>query len=226
MEYEVEAEYTHEFVRSGSRGHAYTPIVASGANSCILHYIENSRPCHDGDLLLLDCGAEYGNYNADLTRTIPVNGRFSPRQREVYEAVLRVHKALKAMLVTGNNWLALQQASEELLTEEALKLGILTSEQVRAADSQNSPLPRRAIREFYPHGFGHHLGLDVHDVGNKYLPFAPGMVYTIEPGLYIREEGIGIRIENNVLITAEGNHDLMAHIPYEVDEIEALMAQR
>lgn len=217
-EYEIEAELLHEFVRNRSKGFAYQPIIASGANACVLHYIENSRPCKDGDVILLDVAAEYGNYNADLTRTIPVNGKFSPRQRQVYDAVLRAFKFAKSILVVGNLWDEYQQAVEKFIEEELIGLGLFTREEV---EKQNPEAP--LFKKYFMHGVSHHLGLDVHDVWNKYRRFEAGMVFTIEPGIYIREEGLGIRLENNILITEDGNIDLMANIPIEADEIEALM---
>jgi Xaa-Pro aminopeptidase len=218
MEYEVEAELAHEFIRSCSRGFAYQPIIASGANACVLHYLQNNQPCRDGDLLLLDVAAEYANYSADLTRTIPVNGRFTERQRDVYDAVLRVFNAAKAMLVPGNIWDDYHKEVGKVMESELLGLGLLTKE---AIANQDPDLP--AYKKYFPHGTSHFLGLDVHDVGNKYRRFEPGMVFTCEPGIYIREEGLGVRLENDILITADGNKDLMAHIPIEAEEIEALM---
>ncbi len=217
-EYEIEAEMMHEFLRRRSRGVAYTPIIASGKNSCVLHYIDNSAQCRAGDVLLLDLGAEYANYNADMTRTIPVSGRFSPRQRAVYEAVLRVMKAATAMLVPGNLWDECQAEVGKLMEAELIGLGLLDRHEVARQDP-NAPLYKR----YFMHGTSHFLGLDVHDVGNKYRRFEAGMVFTCEPGIYIPEEGIGIRLENNILITSTGNHDLMADIPLEADEIETLM---
>ncbi|MFN8345846.1 MAG: aminopeptidase P family protein [Spirosomataceae bacterium] len=220
QEYEIEAEFAHEFLRRRSKGFAYTPIIASGKNSCVLHYIENNQPCRAGDILLLDVAAEYGNYNADLTRSIPVSGRFTPRQREVYDAVLRVLKAAKAMLVSGNVLDAYQAEVAKVMESELLGLGLLTQPDIEKQDP-DSP----AYKKYFMHGTSHLLGLDVHDVGSRYRPFAPGMVFTCEPGIYIREEGLGIRLENNILITETGNIDLMAHIPIEAEEIEELMNQ-
>lgn len=217
-EYEIEAEFAHEFLRQRSKGFAYTPIIASGKNSCVLHYIENNQQCKEGDILLLDVAAEYANYNADLTRTIPVNGCFSTRQREVYEAVLRVMKAARTMLVTGNVLDEYQTEVAKVMESELLGLGLLTKHDI---EKQNPDWP--AYKKYFMHGTSHLLGLDVHDVGSRYRKFAPGMVFTCEPGIYIREEGLGIRLENNILITDTGNIDLMAHIPIEVEEIEDLM---
>ncbi|UII27103.1 aminopeptidase P family protein [Fulvivirga maritima] len=218
MEYEVEAEYIHEFVRSGSRGFAYSPIVASGANACVLHYIENSMECKEGDLLLMDVGAEYANYNADMTRTIPVSGRFTKRQREIYEAVHRVMKEAMQMLVPGN---VIAQYHKEVglyMQSELLELGLLDK-----TDLKNSTELQPAYKKYFMHGTSHHLGLDVHDVGNIYQEMKPGMVFTVEPGIYIREENLGIRLENNVVITDDGLIDLMENIPLEADEIEEIM---
>jgi Xaa-Pro aminopeptidase len=217
-EYEIEAEMMHEFLRNRSRGAAYTPIIASGKNACVLHYIDNSAQCQAGDMLLLDLGAEYANYNADMTRTIPVGGRFMPRQRAVYEAVLRVMKAATAMLVTGNLWDDYHREVGQIMEAELISLGLLDRHEV-ARQHPDAPL----YKKYFMHGTSHFLGLDVHDVGNKYRRFEPGMVFTCEPGIYIREEGLGIRLENNILITETGNLDLMATIPLETDEIETLM---
>ncbi|MBB5283691.1 Xaa-Pro aminopeptidase [Rhabdobacter roseus] len=217
-EYEIEAELLHEFVRGRSRGFAYQPIIASGANACVLHYIQNNQLCQDGQVLLLDVAAEYANYNADLTRSIPVNGRFTPRQRAVYDAVLRVFKAAKSMLVVGNLWDEYHVEVGKVMESELLGLGLITKEDIA---KQDPDWP--AYRKYFPHGTSHFLGLDVHDVGNKYRRFEAGMVFTCEPGIYIREEGLGIRLENDILITADGNKDLMEHIPIEAEEIEELM---
>lgn len=216
-ELECEAEFIHEFTRGGG-GFAYTPIIASGASACVLHYVENDRPCRDGDLLLLDVAANYANYNADLTRTIPVNGRFTRRQRQVYNAVLRVLRAQIAGLVPGKKWAEWQQECEEYVEKELVDLGLLT---VRAIKRQNPEQP--AYKKYFMHGCGHPLGLDVHDVGYLAEPFAEGWVMTVEPAIYIKEEGLAVRLENDVLIKAGGNVDLMAHTPLEADEIEALM---
>jgi Xaa-Pro aminopeptidase len=217
-EYEIEAEMLHEFVRQRSRGPAYSPIIASGANACVLHYIDNSAQCRDGDLLLLDLGAEYANYNADMTRCIPVNGRFSVRQRAVYEAVLRVLRAAQTLLAPGAMWDDYQKEVGKLMESELIGLGLLDRHEV-ARQSPDAPL----YKKYFMHGTSHLLGLDVHDVGSRYRRFEPGMVFTCEPGIYIPEEGLGIRLENNVLLTESGNVDLMRHIPLEPDEIEALM---
>ena len=217
-EFEIEAEYAHEFLRSGSRGFAYEPIIASGANSCVLHYIVNDQECRDGEVLLLDVGAEYANYNADLTRTIPVNGRYSQRQKEVYKAVLRIHKAAIEMIRPGVMYYDYHKEIQKLTESELIKLKLLDKGDV-AKQNAEKPL----FLKYFAHGTSHMLGLDVHDVGNMYHKMVPGMVWTVEPGIYIREENIGVRIENNVLITNDGVIDLMKNIPIEVEEIEDLM---
>ncbi len=218
MEYEIEAELTHEFLRNRSRGHAYEPIVASGPNACVLHYIANDQPCKDGDVILLDFGAEYANYASDLTRSIPVNGRFTKRQRQVYDAVLRVMKAAKKMLRPGNTLMSYHEAVGHIMEKELVDLGLITS---RDITNQDPTWP--AYKKYFMHGTSHFLGLNVHDVGNRYLPMQEGMVFTCEPGIYIPEEGLGIRLENDVLITHEGVIDLMANIPLEAEEIEDIM---
>lgn len=216
-EHEVEAEFIHEFTRN--RAHfAYTPIVASGANGCVLHYIANDQPCKDGDLLLLDVAANYANYNADLTRTIPVNGRYTKRQRTVYDAVLRVMQASIKNATVGKLHRDWQREAKQMMGEELLTLGLVTQEDI---DKQTFDEP--ACRKQFMHGLGHVLGLDVHDVGLMNEPFAPGWVLTVEPGVYLPDEGFGIRIENNVLVTAEGPVDLTAGIPVTADEIEHAM---
>lgn len=219
-EFEIEAELLHEFVRNRSRGPAYTSIIASGASACILHYISNDRQCQDGDVLLLDFGAEYANYAADLSRSLPVNGRFTKRQRAVYEAVLRVMKFATANLVAGNNIEAYHAAVGRVMEQELIGLDLLNESDVRNQDPA-APL----YKQYFMHGTSHYLGLDVHDVGAKYRVFEPGMVYTCEPGIYIREEGLGIRLENDILLTKGGNEDLMRNIPLEADDIEQLMSE-
>ncbi len=218
MEYEVEAEFIHEFTMNRSRGFAYTPIIASGPNACILHYIENSSVCNDGDVLLLDVGAEYANYNADLTRSIPVNGKFTKRQKEVYNAVLRVQREACSMLTVGNIIPDYQKETARIMESELLGLGLISR-----IDIKNQDKERPAYKKYFMHGVSHHLGLDVHDVGSVYRKFASGMVLTVEPGIYIREEKLGIRLENNVIITEKGINDLMKNIPIEIEEIEELM---
>ncbi|MBX7225972.1 MAG: aminopeptidase P N-terminal domain-containing protein [Chitinophagales bacterium] len=218
QEYEIEAEIIHEFIRQRATGHAYTPIIGSGKNSCVLHYIENNKTCLDGDILLMDFGAEYANYNADLTRTIPVNGRFSPRQKDVYNAVLRVMKTAITMLIPGNTLMEYNKEVGKIMESELIGLGLLDKNDVAKQDPEN-PL----YKKYFMHGTSHHLGLDVHDLGPRYQPMQVGNLFTCEPGIYIPQEGIGIRIENDILITENGQLDLMADIPLEVEEIEDLM---
>lgn len=219
-ECELEAEFAHEFIRQRGR-FAYGPIIASGKNACVLHYMTNEQPCKKGDLLLLDVAASYANYNADLTRTLPVSGRFSKRQREVYNAVLRVLRGSIAGLTLGKLPRDWQKEAEAAMQEELLRLGLLKKSDIK---KQNPDKP--ALKKYFPHGLGHPLGLDVHDVGTVGAPFAPGWVMTVEPGIYIPDEGLGIRLENDVLITENGPVDLMAHIPLEAGEIESLMQRR
>ena len=218
-EYEVEAEMTHEFMTKGARGHAYQAIVGSGKNALVLHYIENSDECKDGDLLLMDFGAEYGNYAADCSRTIPVNGKFSDRQKVCYEAVLKVQKAAIKMFVPGNTIDKVNKAVFKLMEKELVILGLLTQKEI---DKQNPDQP--LYTKYLMHGVTHFIGLDVHDVGNKYELFKKGIVLTCEPGLYIKEEGIGIRIENDIMVD-DNPVDLMRNIPREVEEIEKLMSK-
>ena len=218
-EYEIEAELTHEFLTNASRGHAYQPIIASGANSCVLHYIDNSQTCKNGDLLLLDFGAEYANYNADLSRTIPVNGKYSSRQKQVYNAVLRTQRFAMNELKVGNTFEVYNRSIAQFIEKELVDLRLISINDLKNQD------PKKPLyRKYFMHGTSHSLGLDVHDVDDRSLPFGEGMVFTCEPGIYIREENIGIRIENDTLITKNGNEDLMYNIPIETDEIENLMA--
>lgn len=219
-EYEIEAELIHEFVRNRSRGFAYGPIVASGKNACVLHYVENNQQCKDGELILLDVAAEYANYASDLTRCVPVNGKFSKRQKEIYNAVLRVHRASTKLLVPGQTFEKYNKEVGVLMTEELLKLGLLKTEDVK---KQDPAWP--AYKKYFMHGTSHFLGLDVHDVGFFQEPIQAGMVFTVEPGIYVLEEGLGIRIENNFLVTTNGQLDLMKNIPIETDEIEELMSR-
>ena len=218
FEYEVEAEFIHEFIKNRSNGFAYTPIIASGFNACVLHYIENNLVCKDGDMLLLDVGACYANYNADMTRTIPVNGRFTKRQKQVYEAVHDVLNFATQMMTSGTYWVDYQKEVEKYTESKLIDLGLFTRKEVENQD-KNQPL----FKKYFMHGVAHHLGIDVHDVWEKYKPFAPGMVLTCEPGIYIREEGLGIRLENNLLITDNGAVNLMNHIPIHWEEIETIM---
>lgn len=214
-EYEIEAELIHEFIRNRSRGFAFDPIIASGNSACVLHYIDNNKQCKDGDLLLLDFGAEYGNYNGDLSRCIPVNGRFSPRQKEVYNAVLHVQREAKKLLKPAVSLPVYHEEVCKIMSEELIKLKLLTSDQVKA-----NP---KAHMKYYMHGTSHHLGLDVHDVMHRWENLDVNNVVTVEPGIYIPEEGLGIRIENDVIITNNGVIDLMDGYPIEVEEIEDWM---
>jgi len=217
-EYEIEAEITHEFIRQRATGHAYNPIIASGPNANVLHYIDNNQVCNDGDVILFDFGAEYANYNADMSRSIPVNGRFTPRQRDVYNAVLRVMREATKLLVAGTIWNEYHDEVGQIMTSELIGLGLLDSTDVKNQDPA-APL----YKKYFMHGTSHHLGLDVHDYASRYKPFEEGNILTCEPGIYIPAEGLGIRIENNILITKGGNIDLMADIPVEADHIEEIM---
>jgi len=217
-EYEIEAELAHEYGRSRSSGWSFSPIIASGKNATVLHYIENSATCEDGDLLLLDCAAQYANYHSDMTRTIPVNSVFTSRQRAVYEAVLRVLEFTKTKLRPGVLLKDVQLEVEKRMEDELIALGLLTEEQRAKEDEEKPPL-----KKFFPHGVSHHIGLETHDVSLAWVPLAPNMIVTIEPGIYIAEEGIGIRLENLVVIGEEKNEDLMAGVPLSPDEIEAAM---
>jgi Xaa-Pro aminopeptidase len=221
MEYEIEAEITHEFLWNRANGHAYYPIIASGASACVLHYNENNRKCKAGDVILLDFGADYANYAADLTRCFPVSGKFTQRQKDVYNAVLRVFRAASKMLVPGNTIEAYHKEVGKLMEAELIKLGLLNADEVAKQDPEKLPL----YKKYFMHGTSHFLGLDIHDIGNKYEPMQAGMVFTVEPGIYIPEENLGIRIENDFVITETGQIDLMKNIPIEVEEIEALMAK-
>lgn len=218
-EWEIEAEYMHEFLRSGSKGFAYTPIIGGGRNACVLHYITNDQVCQDGDLLLMDVAAEYMGWNADMTRTVPINGKFTPRQRAVYDAVLRIKRGANKLLRPGTRPIDYQMAVVEMVEKELVDLKLLDAQEVKKQGPE-----KLLVKKYFMHGTSHHLGLDVHDVAPPNEPFAEGMVFTIEPGIYIREEGIGIRLENNVVIGRDSNIDLMAGIPIEADEIEELMA--
>ena len=219
MEYEIEAEFAHEFLRNRSKGFAYTPIIASGANANVLHYIENNQECKAGDLLLLDVGAEYANYSSDLSRTIPVSGRFTDRQRAVYNAVLKVKNEATQLLVPGTLWKEYHVEVGKIMTSELLGLGLLDK-----ADVQNEDPAWPAYKKYFMHGTSHHLGLDTHDYGLLHEPMQPNMVFTVEPGIYIPAEGFGIRLEDDVVIQASGApFNLMRNIPIETAEIESLM---
>ena len=218
-EYEIEAEFIHEFLRNRSKGFAYTPIVASGNNANVLHYIENNQQCKKGDLLLLDVGAEYANYSSDMTRTIPVSGKFNDRQKAVYNAVLRVKNEATKMLVSGTDWAQYHIEVGKLMTSELLGLGLLDKADVK---NENSDWP--AYKKYFMHGTSHHMGLDTHDYGILTEPMQAGMVFTVEPGIYIPAEGFGIRIEDDIVIQKKGEpFNLMNNIPIEVEEIEDLM---
>jgi Xaa-Pro aminopeptidase len=217
-EYEIEAEITHEFLRQRATGHAYSPIIASGKNAVVLHYTENNQVCNDGDVILFDFAAEYANYNADLSRSVPVNGRFTKRQRNVYDAVLRVMRAATSLLVTGAILNEYQEEVGKIMTSELIGLGLLKKHEVEKQDAK-APL----FKKYFMHGTSHHLGIDVHDFASRYKAFEPGNILTCEPGIYIPEEGLGIRIENDILITVNGNIDLMADIPVEAEHIEEIM---
>jgi Xaa-Pro aminopeptidase len=217
-EFEIEAEICREFLRNRSNGPAYPSVIASGTNSCILHYIKNDQQCQDSDILLMDFGAEYAHYASDVTRTIPVNGKFTKRQKDVYNAVRLVQKAAIKMLIPGNTLDAYNKAVGSLVEEELIQLGLLDM-----GDVKNQQEDKPLYKKYFMHGTSHHMGLDVHDYGNKYRTFESGMVFTCEPGIYIPDEGIGIRLENDILITKKGPIDLTKDIPIEADEIEKLM---
>ena len=218
-EYEIEAEFAHEFLKNRSKGFAYTPIIASGKNSNVLHYIENNTQCQAGDLILMDVGAEFGNYASDLTRTVPVSGKFNPRQRSVYEAVLRVENAAISLLKPGVLIKEYQQEIGKVMTDELMKLGLLDQKKLVNQDPD-----KPAYKKYFMHGTSHHLGLDTHDYGPMDAPLQAHMVLTVEPGIYIPEEGFGIRIEDNVVIQPQGPPLVLTrNIPKDPDEIETLM---
>ncbi|MGB4399666.1 MAG: aminopeptidase P family protein [Daejeonella sp.] len=217
-EYEIEAEIIHEFTRQRATGHAYTPIIASGKNANILHYTDNNQVCKDGEMILFDFGAEYANYNADLSRSIPVNGKFTKRQKDVYNSVLRIMKEAKTMLTAGTIWNEYHNEVGKYVTAELIGLGLLDKHDVKKQDA-SMPL----YKKYFMHGTSHHLGLDVHDFASRYRPFEEGNILTCEPGIYIQNEGLGIRLENDILLTENGNIDLMDDIPIEAEEIEELM---
>ncbi|MDG2387514.1 MAG: aminopeptidase P family protein [Flavobacteriaceae bacterium] len=218
-EYEIEAELAHEFIRNRSKGFAYTPIIASGQNANVLHYIENNKQCKEGELILMDVAAEYGNYSSDLTRTVPVSGKFTSRQKEVYESVLKVKKEATKLLVPGTIWKEFHVEVGKLMTSELLKLGLLNK-----VDIQNESSEKPAYKKYFMHGTSHHMGLDTHDYGLLHLPMEANMVFTVEPGIYIPEEGFGVRLEDDVVIQSKGEPlNLMDSIPIEIEEIETLM---
>lgn len=218
-EYEIEAELLHEFISNRSKGFAYSPIIASGKNANILHYIKNNAQCKSGELILIDSAAEYGNYCSDLTRTIPVSGRYSVRQRAIYNAVLNVKKEATTLLKPGNLWKEYHEEVGKIMTAELLKLGLIDKNDVK---KQNPKYP--AYKKYFMHGTSHHLGLDTHDYGLLSEPFEPNMVFTVEPGIYLPDEGFGIRIEDVVVVQETGDPiNLMKNIPIEIDEIESIM---
>jgi Xaa-Pro aminopeptidase len=216
-EYEIEAEWAREFIRRRSK-FAYTPIVASGANACVLHYLQNDQGCKKGDLLLMDVGACYANYNADLSRTIPVSGKFTRRQKQVYNSVLRVLRQSIRNATVGKSLKEWQTDAHDLMTEEMLRLKLITPSQVKKQDPE-----KPACRKYFMHGLGHSLGLDVHDVSNGQSEFRENSVFTVEPGIYVPDEGFGIRLEDNIQVTQDGPKNLMANIPIEIEEIEQMM---
>lgn len=219
MEFHVEAEYSHEFLRNRSRGFAYTPIIASGYNACVLHYINNNMQCKDGDMLLMDIGAEYANYSSDMTRTIPVNGRFTDRQKSVYQAVLNVKNEASKMLIPGTLWEEYHVEVGKLMTSELISLGLLDKSDIQNQDHKNP-----AYKKYFMHGTSHHMGLDTHDYGDLKTPMVANMVFTVEPGIYIPDENLGIRLEDDVVIKNSGTPiNLMKSIPIEVEEIEEIM---
>jgi len=221
-EYEIEAEFLHDFVRNRSKGFAYTPIIASGHAANILHYIENNKQCEAGELLLMDVAAEYANYSSDMTRTIPVSGRFSERQRKVYDAVLRVKNEATELLRPGILWAEHHKEVGKIITAELLELGLLDK-----ADVQGQSEDRPAYKKYFMHGTCHHLGLNTHDYGELKTPIKANMVFTVEPGIYIPEEGFGVRLEDNVVVQEQGApKNLMKSIPIEAEEIEELMNKR
>lgn len=218
-EYEIEAEFIHEFLRNRSKGFAYTPIIASGNNANVLHYIENNQQCKAGDLILMDVGAEYANYSSDMTRTIPVSGRFTDRQKAVYNAVNQVKEQATKMLVPGNDWTKYHVEVGKLMTSELLGLGLLDK-----ADVQNEDPEWPAYKKYFMHGTSHHIGLDTHDYGLLHEPMQPNMVFTVEPGIYLPDEGFGIRLEDDVVIQSSGEPiNLMKNIPIDANEIEDIM---
>ncbi|MDC6385547.1 aminopeptidase P family protein [Flagellimonas taeanensis] len=218
-EYEIEAEFLHEFVRNRSKGFAYAPIIAAGANANVLHYLENNKQAKDGDMILMDLAAEYANYSSDLTRTVPANGKFSDRQKQVYSAVLRVKNEATKMLVPGTIWAEYHKEVGEIMTSELIGLGLLDK-----ADVQNENPDWPAYKKYFMHGTSHHIGLNTHDYGELKTPMKANMVFTVEPGIYIPAEGMGIRLEDDVVIQEKGEpFNLMQNIPIEIEEIEELM---
>lgn len=219
MEFHVEAEYSHEFLRNRSKGFAYTPIIASGYNACILHYINNNMQCKDGDMLLMDVGAEYANYSSDMTRSVPINGRFTDRQKSVYQAVLNVKNEASKMLIPGTLWEEYHVEVGKFMTSELISLGLLDKSDIQNQDHKNP-----AYKKYFMHGTSHHMGLDTHDYGDLKTPMVANMVFTVEPGIYIPDENLGIRLEDDVVIKNSGTPiNLMKSIPIEIEEIEEIM---
>ena len=219
MEYEIEAEIIHTFLSNRATGHAYSPIVASGDRARVLHYVENNQECKDGEIILMDFGASYGNYSADLSRTIPVNGKFTDRQKEVYNACLAVFNFAVGILKPGISIVDYTEKVGEEMSRQLINIGLLTEDEVKNEDKETP-----AYKKYFYHGTSHHLGIDVHDVGTRVLPIEEGMLFTIEPGIYIEDEKMGVRIENNFWVTKDGNVDLFKNIPITVEEVEAAMA--
>lgn len=217
-EHQIEAEITHEFLWNRATRHAYGCIIASGDRARTLHYVDNNQECKSGELILMDFGAEYGNYCADLTRTIPVNGKFSKRQKEIYNACLAVHQYAKSLLKPGITWLQITEKAEDEMNKQLLQIGLLKKEDIKNQDPD-----QKACRKYFYHGLGHHLGIDVHDIGTRNTPIKEGMLFTIEPGIYIEEEGVGVRIENNFWVSKTSCIDLFKNMPITTDEIEAAM---
>lgn len=218
-EYQIEAEFIHEFINNSSKGFAYSPIIASGLDNNVLHYVKNNKQCKDGELILMDVGAEYGNYSSDMTRTIPVSGRFSKRQREVYNSVLNVKNEATKLLKVGNNWKTFHEQVGEIMTKELLNIRLIDN-----VDIKNETKKNPAYKKYFMHGTSHHLGLDTHDYGLLEDPFQENMVFTVEPGIYIPREGFGVRLEDDVVIKSKGEPiNLMVDIPIEAEEIEDIM---
>ena len=218
-EYQIEAEFIHEFINNSSKGFAYSPIIASGLDNNVLHYVKNNKQCKDGELILMDVGAEYGNYSSDMTRTIPVSGRFSKRQREVYNSVLNVKNEATKLLKVGNNWKTFHEQVGEIMTKELLNIRLIDK-----VDIKNETKKNPAYKKYFMHGTSHHLGLDTHDYGLLEDPFQENMVFTVEPGIYLPREGFGVRLEDDVVIKSKGEPiNLMVDIPIEAEEIEDIM---
>lgn len=218
MEYDIEAEFIHEFIKNRSKGFAYQPIIASGINACSLHYNTNNSKCKSGDLILMDVAAEYSNYKSDMTRTVPVNGKFTKRQLEIYNAVLNVKNKATNILRPGISVNEYHKEVGKIMESELIRIKLIDKEDVKKQDPKN-PI----YKKYFMHGTSHHLGLDVHDVGNFYVNLSPGNVFTVEPGIYIREENLGVRLEDNILIGENQNHNLMKNIPILPEEIEDIM---